>query len=216
MLSADQSPCLLDSAHSRGRCRDTVRSLLLRLWSVAGGQDGRAGLSANTVRAYRADVATFAAYLVGVDRSDRTAATRLRVGQLTPEAVTDALSAIRRAGAADKTRARLHGTLAGLFSYLTQQGHLDTDPLVAAGLQRPRVGARLPRYIDKPSEFAEVIQAAARPDAAARTPWPERELALAFSSREPPLGQARSAPSRFAMSSWTVTRRTCACSARAA
>jgi site-specific recombinase XerD len=37
------------------------------------------GLSANTVKAYRADIATFAAYLGGVDPNDRTAATRLRV-----------------------------------------------------------------------------------------------------------------------------------------
>lgn len=72
-----------------------------------------------------------------------------------------------------------HGTLSGLFGYLIQQGALTTDPLTAAGLERPKVARRLPRYIDKPSEFAAVIATAATPDTAARDPWPERDLALA-------------------------------------
>jgi site-specific recombinase XerD len=137
------------------------------------------GLSINTIKAYRADIATFAAYLAGVGPSDRMATTRARVGALTPEAVTDALSAMRQARAADKTRARLYGTVASVLSYLVQQGHLDSDPLVDAGLQRPGVSARLPRYIDSPSEFAQILEAAAAPDPSPRRPWPERELALA-------------------------------------
>jgi len=78
--------------------------------------------------------------------------------------VTAALSAIQAGGAADKTRARLHGTLTGLFGYLIQQGLLETYPLVSAGVERPKAGKRLPRYVDKPGEFAEVIRAAATPD----------------------------------------------------
>jgi integrase/recombinase XerD len=93
--------------------------------------------------------------------------------------VTAALSSLQRSGAADKTRARLHGTLTGLLSYLVHQGLLTTDPLIAAGIARPKVGTRLPRYLDNAAEFAKVIQAAATPDPAARDPWPERELAVA-------------------------------------
>jgi len=108
------------------------------------------GLSPHTVRAYRADVATFAAHLHGVSPSDRGVADRVALFELTPAGVTVALSAVQAGGAADKTRARLHGTLTGL-----------------------------PRYVDKPAEFARVIQAAATPDPGARDPWPQRDLALA-------------------------------------
>ena len=137
------------------------------------------GLSPHTVRAYRADVATFAAHLVGVSPTDRGVASRVALSQLSPAKVTAALSAIQASGAADKTRARLHGTLTGLFAYLIQQGLLEQDPLVAAGVDRPKVGKRLPRYLDKPAEFAQVIAAAATPDPEARDPWVERDLALA-------------------------------------
>ena len=68
------------------------------------------GLSPHTVRAYRADVASFAARLAGADRTDREAAGRVRVAECTPASVTKALSAIQADGAADKSRARLHGT----------------------------------------------------------------------------------------------------------
>ncbi len=46
-------------------------------------------------------------------------------------------------------------------------------------MDRPKVGKRLPRYVDKPAEFAQVIAAAATPDPEARDPWVERDLALA-------------------------------------
>jgi site-specific recombinase XerD len=137
------------------------------------------GLSPHTVRAYRADVATFAAHLQGVSPADRGVADRVALSELTPGGVTVALSAVQAGGAADKTRARLHGTLTGLFAYLIQQGLLDQDPLLVAGVDRPKVGKRLPRYVDKPAEFARVIAAAATPDSGARDPWPQRDLALA-------------------------------------
>ncbi len=137
------------------------------------------GLSPHTVRAYRADVATFAAHLHGVSPTDRGVASRVGLSELTPGKVTVALSVIQAGGAADKTRARVHGTLTRLFAYLIQQGLLEKDPLIAAGVDRPKVGRRLPRYVDKPNEFAQVIRAAATPDPRARDPWVERDLALA-------------------------------------
>ena len=69
--------------------------------------------------------------------TDRSAATRVALSELTPGRVTAALSAIQAGGAADKTRARLHGTLTGLFAYLIQQGLLEQDPLVSAGAASP-------------------------------------------------------------------------------
>jgi len=137
------------------------------------------GLSPHTVRAYRADVATFGAHLRGVSPPDRGVASRVALSELSPAKVTAALSAIQAAGAAEKTRSRLHGTLTGLFAYLIAQGLLEQDPLIAAGVERPKVGKRLPRYVDKPAEFAQVIAAAATEDPGARDPWPQRDLALA-------------------------------------
>ncbi len=69
------------------------------------------GLSPHTIRAYRADIATFAAHLLAANTRDRDAAHRFHISDLTAHAVTRALSSRQRAGAADKTRARLHGTL---------------------------------------------------------------------------------------------------------
>lgn len=73
------------------------------------------GLSPNTVRAYRADIATVAAELAGPadDGDDRSAAERVTVDQLRLDAVVHALAAVQRAGRSPATRARIHGTLAG-------------------------------------------------------------------------------------------------------
>lgn len=138
------------------------------------------GLSSNTERAYRTDIATFAAYATGRDpKVDRGAADTVRVDELTKDLVTRGLAAMQKAGAAPKSRARMHGTLAGLFSYLISQGVLAADPLIEAGLERPKTGTRLPSYIEDDAEFARVLHAAATADPAARNPWPERDLAVA-------------------------------------
>ena len=68
-----------------------------------GSQCGR-GLSPHTIRAYRADIATFAAHLIGAEPRDRDAAQRVHIPDLSAQAVTRALSSLQRAGAADKTR----------------------------------------------------------------------------------------------------------------
>lgn len=101
------------------------------------------------------------------------------MAEVTPAVVRDALAAVQRSGAAAKTRARLHGTLTGLFAYLVERGELDADPLTTAGLERPKAARRLPRYIDNPDDFAAVIAAAGTVDPAARRPWPQRDLAVA-------------------------------------
>jgi site-specific recombinase XerC len=108
------------------------------------------GLSPNTTRAYRADIA-----------------------------VVRALAALQRAGRSPATRARIHGTLAGLCAYLVHQGQLSIDPLVAAGLERPKLPKSLPRYVERDSEIARVLVAAGTPDPTGRQPWPKRDLALA-------------------------------------
>ena len=139
------------------------------------------GLSPNTLRAYRADIAAVAAELTGPadERDDRSAAERVTVDQLTPDAVLRALAALQRAGRSPATRARIHGTLARLAAHLVHLGQLNIDPLVAAGMERPKLPKSLPRYIERDTEIARVLIAAGTPDPTGRRPWPERDLALA-------------------------------------
>jgi integrase/recombinase XerD len=109
----------------------------------------------------------------------RPAADRVTVDQLTPDAVVRALAALQRAGRSPATRARIHGTLAGLCAHIVHQGQLSIDPLVATGLERPKLPKSLPRYVERDTEIARVLAVAATPDPTGRRPWPERDLALA-------------------------------------
>jgi site-specific recombinase XerD len=139
------------------------------------------GLSANTQRAYRADVERLASELAQAapDDDDRPAAARVTVDQLTPAALVDALAAIQRAGAAPASRARIHGTIEQLCAHLVHQGVLAVDPLTVAGIERPKVQKSLPHYIERDEEIARVLIAAGTEDPEGRLPWPTRDLALA-------------------------------------
>ena len=107
----------------------------------------------------------------------------------------------QRAGDGIRTVFRVEADWSRAEAQVTQRDNLasislpgDGDPQAAAdqvlrflsldfdargGVDRPKVGKRLPRYVDKPAEFAQVIAAAATPDPGARDPWVERDLALA-------------------------------------
>ena len=139
------------------------------------------GLSPTTMRAYRADIAAVAAELAGParDGADRPAAARVTVAQLTPDAVVRALAALQRAGRSPATRARIHGTLAGLCAHLVHHRQLSVDPIVAAGVDRPKLPRSLPRYVERDGEIARVLLAAGTTDPTGRLPWPERDLSLA-------------------------------------
>ncbi len=139
------------------------------------------GLSPNTLRAYRRDIAAVAEQFVGphADTDERPPAERVSVDKLTPDAVVTALASIQHAGAAPATRARIHGTLAALCAYLVRQGHLTVDPMSAAGLERPKQPRSLPRYIERDTEIARVLAMAATPDPDGRMVWPQRDIALA-------------------------------------
>jgi site-specific recombinase XerC len=115
----------------------------------------------------------------GSIRDDRPPAERITVDQLTLGAVVRALAALQMAGRSPGTRARIHGTLAGLCARLVLHGQLSVDPLVAAGLERPKLPKSLPRYVERDIEIARVLIAAGTPDPTGRQPWPERDLALA-------------------------------------
>ena len=141
------------------------------------------GLSANTLRAYRADIERLARQLAAPATDDddkRPAAERVTVNQLTPAALVDALAAIQREPrAAPATRARIHGTIEQLCSHLVHQGMLAVDPLTVAGIERPKAQKSLPHYIERDEEVTRVLTAAGTADPSGRLPWPERDLALA-------------------------------------
>lgn len=138
------------------------------------------GLSANTLRAYRRDIAMIAEQFAAKNAKDGTPAIeRVTVDKLTPAAVVRALAKIHDEGAAPATRARIHGTLAALCAHLVRQGHLRVDPMIAGGLERPKQPRSLPRYIERDTEIARVLRMAATPDPEGRNVWPERDIALA-------------------------------------
>jgi site-specific recombinase XerD len=66
-----------------------------------------------------------------------------------------------------------------LCAHLVHQGQLSVDPLVVAGLERPKLAKSLPRYVERDTEIARVLTAAGTSDPTGRRPWPERDLALA-------------------------------------
>jgi integrase/recombinase XerC len=143
------------------------------------------GLSPNTLRAYRADVERLALELsptptpTPTDGDKRSAAERVRVAQLTPGALVEALAAIQRSGSAAASRSRMHGTLEQLCKHLVHKGVLRVDPFTEAGLERPKLSRSLPRYVERDADISRVLAAAATPDPSGRMPWPVRDLALA-------------------------------------
>lgn len=92
------------------------------------------GLSANTVAAYRRDVAQFAAHL-GSSASN--------LGALTPGALTGFLDALRRRGQADTSVARKLSAIRVFARFLCAEGLLSDD--FSEGLEEHRVPRRLPR-----------------------------------------------------------------------
>jgi integrase/recombinase XerC len=138
------------------------------------------GLSPNTLRAYRRDIAAFAERLADeVDDDELPAVDRVHVAELTSDAVVTALAALQHDGAAPATRARIHGTLAALCAHLVRHGDLRVDPMAESGLERPKQPRSLPRYIERDTEIARVLRMAATPDPDGRNVWPERDIALA-------------------------------------
>jgi site-specific recombinase XerC len=59
------------------------------------------------------------------------------------------------------------------------QGHIGVNPVIDAGLERPKQPRSLPRYIERDSEVTKALAEAATPATGGRGVWPERDLALA-------------------------------------
>jgi integrase/recombinase XerD len=108
----------------------------------------------------------------GDDGEDLPAADRITVERLTPEAVVQALAALQRAGLSPATRARIHGTLAGLCAYLVHPRRAARRPNRGRWRGPAETPAILPRYIKRDTEIARVLIAAGTPDPTGRRPGP--------------------------------------------
>ena len=118
--------------------------------------------SANTVKAYAADLAQCLAYLdsAGITRLDEVRKTDLRAY----------LAGLVDAGSSKRSVARKIASLRSFFSYVRRRGHLTTNPTLS--LVTPRPERRLPVFIAEDA-VARILEA---PDAA--TPQGARDRAI--------------------------------------
>jgi len=125
--------------------------------------------SARTLKAYRSDVEGVAR------RMDSEGVASLRLEDLTKQAL--------RAGfaswAADHAAAsllRAHSAWSSLFDFLVAEDLLDGNPMAA--VPKPRLARSAPKAIRADDAAVRLLATAATVDGGARSPWPERDLAL--------------------------------------
>ncbi len=125
--------------------------------------------SVRTLAAYRSDVEGIAR------RIDSDGAGALRVEDLTKQAL--------RAGfaswAADHAAAsllRAHSAWSSLFDFLVAEDLLEGNPMAA--VPKPRLARSAPKAIRADDAAERLLATAAGVDPGARSPWPERDLAL--------------------------------------
>ena len=97
------------------------------------------GRSANTLAAYRRDLAAYTEFLQARGRTPGAVDTRL---------VEDYLAFLRAAGRAPSSTARALAAVRGLHRFLAEEGEAAGDP--SAAVVRPRVPAGLPKALSEP------------------------------------------------------------------
>jgi integrase/recombinase XerD len=121
---------------------DAIEAFLDALWLEA-------GLSSNTLAAYRTDLRGYAQWLAERD-GQLLAAGRERLLAYLADRV--------RGGAQARTTSRLLSSLKRFYRYQLREGRIDTDP--TANVERPRVGRPLPHALTE----TEVESLLAAPD----------------------------------------------------
>lgn len=159
-------------------------------WVVDKRARSRRGLSPNSERAYRNDVAVLARHVgdalgrplpdaLESDPPEQRSANR-QLRRLGPRDLTDAnvalcVSGLVEAGYAPASRARMLSAWRGLFTWLVASGHLDRDPTLA--FQAPAKSQLLPvAFTD--DELGRILHAAADPPEGSRATWPKRDVAI--------------------------------------
>jgi site-specific recombinase XerD len=126
--------------------------------------------SARTETAYRLDLQRWA-QACGSDDG------RLRLAQLDPAVLEDALGRLARAGYAVSTRSRMLAALRGFCAWLVANGHLETDPTTGDGLRMRGEPSRMPVALSD-DELGRLVATVATADPTARLALPARDLAL--------------------------------------
>lgn len=114
------------------------------------------GRSANTLAAYRRDLAAYHEFLAG---------RRLTPATVTEPVVEDYLAFLRAAGRAPASVARALVSVRSLHRFLEDEGHMATNP--AGDVQRPRVPSGLPKALSE-AEVLSLLSAVTGDEAVAR------------------------------------------------
>ena len=112
-------------------------------------------LSAHTLRAYRADLERFLAFLARDWLAVEPDA--IRPDQVEAAAVRAFLAALTREGLGKKSQGRTLSTVRGLFRHAVREGTLPSSP--AAVIRTPKTPQHLPRHL-RPAEVEAVLAAA--------------------------------------------------------
>lgn len=131
---------------------------------------GAAKPSPHTLAAYRRDLNGIAARL-----GEQEGLEQVRVSDLGRSALRAAFASWAADHAAASVR-RAHSAWSGLFDFLVAEGVLDGSPMPA--IPKPKTPATLPRSIRGRDAVARLVETATVPDPRARSPWPERDLAV--------------------------------------
>ena len=142
MSVADSTPCAQDQA--------VIEAFLDALWMEY-------GLSANTLSAYRSDLAGIAAWLA---RRDQTLLT-VQHGDVLDYLSLRARARVRAAPARPASVARLMSCLRRFYQHQVREGRLQTDP--TARIESPRLGRPLPKSLTEAQ--VEALLAAPMTDA---------------------------------------------------
>ncbi len=106
------------------------------------------GASANTISAYRNDLAQLRAYFVEMtDLADETSGGGIAIDEIDVEHLQEYIVHLREQQYAAATVARKVAALKSLFSYLHGEGEISLNP--AEQLSSPRVGRSLPRTLSQ-------------------------------------------------------------------
>jgi site-specific recombinase XerD len=148
----------------------------------------RRGLSSNSERAYRNDLAGFVRrladaqgiYTPELPADDPWGRQKQQLARIDHRAFTDenlafVFGQMVADGAATASRARMLSAIRGFCQWMVRSGHLELDPTL--GFETPQPDKKLPVALTD-GQLAAVVHAAARPRPTLRSHWAVRDVAM--------------------------------------
>ncbi len=162
--------------------------LLVSRWIADRRVRSRRGLSANTEKAYRSDLASFVRRFADahglaeppLDDSDPWGPQNQQLSRVDHTVFTDANLAfvfgqMVTNGAATSSRARMLSAVRSCTKWLVTNNYLDTDPTI--GFETPQGDTKLPVALSD-DQLAAVVKAAAHPEKRLHAHWATRDVAI--------------------------------------